>query len=131
MTDTFSEEKRSLVMKAVKSKDNSSTELKLIRIFKKLKITGWRRHYKLYGNPDFVFLKYRLAVFCDGCFWHGHDCRNTKPKANAAYWISKQERNKNRDLEVEQTLTGKNWKVVRLWECEIKEEIVKGLFEDL
>jgi len=119
MADVFSKSKRSEVMRAVKSRNNKSTELKLIEIFKTEKITGWRRNYKLFGKPDFVFPKQRLAVFVDGCFWHGHDCRNTKPADNADYWRQKIERNKIRDKLVSSTLGEKGWRVLRIWECQI------------
>lgn len=120
MADTFSVEKRSEIMRKVKSNRNKSTELKLIQFFKKNRICGWRRNFKLYGKPDFVFPKQRLAIFVDGCFWHGHNCRNTKPKDNADYWETKINRNKNRDVQVTETLTNKNWTVIRIWECELK-----------
>lgn len=120
MADTFSIEKRSEIMRKVKNNRNKSTELKLIQFFKENRICGWRRNFKLYGKPDFVFPKQRLAIFVDGCFWHGHNCRNTKPKDNANYWESKINRNKNRDVQVTETLTNKNWTVIRIWECELK-----------
>lgn len=107
-------------MKAVKSSRNKSTELKLIDFFKIHGIKGWRRGYKLYGNPDFVFLKLRVAVFADGCFWHGHDCRNLTPKQNSDYWNNKITKNKTRDIEVSTRLTEKGWNVIRIWECELK-----------
>ena len=111
-------------MRAVKSRGNKSTELKLIEIFKNRKIIGWRRNYKLFGKPDFVFPKQRLAIFLDGCFWHGHDCRNTKPAANADYWRVKIERNKMRDESVSKNLTDKGWRVLRIWECGIKKNVL-------
>ena len=114
MADTFSIEKRSEIMRKVKTNRNKSTELKLIQFFKENRICGWRRNFKLYGKPDFVFPKQRLAIFVDGCFWHGHNCRNTKPKDNANYWESKINRNKNRDVQVTETLTNKNWTVIRI-----------------
>ncbi|MCP4362118.1 MAG: DNA mismatch endonuclease Vsr [Chloroflexi bacterium] len=127
MTDTFSKQKRSQIMRAVKSKGNRSTELRLIEMFKERGIKGWRRNYKLLGKPDFVFPKARVAVFADGCFWHGHDCRNTKPADNANYWRQKIQRNVERDRKVTAELEQKNWRVIRLWECEIK----KGAEEKL
>ena len=124
MTDVYSKDKRSEVMRAVKSRGNKSTELKLIEIFKEHKIVGWRRNYKLFGKPDFVFPKQRLAIFVDGCFWHGHDCRNTKPADNADYWRRKIERNKTRDETVSKRLSEKGWQVIRIWECQLREKYV-------
>lgn len=122
MADTFTKEQRSEIMRKVKSDRNKSTELKLIQFFKTNKITGWRRSFKLFGKPDFVFPKQRVAIFVDGCFWHGHNCRNTKPKDNQEYWQQKIERNKRRDKKVIHILTDKNWDVIRLWECDLKDE---------
>lgn len=120
MGDVFNKEQRSSIMKKVKSKGNSSTELKLASIFKEYSIKGWRRGYKAEGKPDFVFLKWKTAVFVDGCFWHGHDCRNLSPQDNQDYWREKITRNKNRDANVVRRLQEKGWQVLRIWECELK-----------
>jgi len=122
MTDTFSKEERSEIMRAVKSKGNKSTELKLIQIFKNHKINGWCRNYPLIGKPDFVFPKLRIVVFVDGCFWHGHNCRNVKPSDNSEYWEKKIAKNIKRDISVNKMLEAKKWCVVRFWECELKKE---------
>lgn len=121
MTDVVSKKQRSKIMRSVKSKGNNSTELKLIQLFNEHGIKGWRRNYKLIGKPDFVFPKAGIVVFADGCFWHGHNCRNTTPAANVEYWQDKIQRNKERDREVTEQLQQKNWFVIRIWECEIKE----------
>lgn len=110
----------SRVMRAVKSSNNKSTELKLISLFKQNRIRGWRRNYNLFGKPDFVFPNKRIVVFVDGCFWHGHNCRSLTPKHNAEYWRNKITRNKKRDNLVTSTLTNKKWNVIRIWECELK-----------
>lgn len=118
-------------MKKVKSRDNKSTEMKLIAFFKEENITGWRRTYKIKGKPDFVFQKQKIAIFCDGCFWHGHDCRNTKPKQNKDYWDKKISRNKARDREVSEYLSKLGWYVVRIWECELKSGAYKDMLLNL
>ena len=120
MADVFSPEQRSQIMRRVKSNKNKSTELKLIKFFRSHGIKGWRRNYSLPGKPDFVFPKLKIAIFADGCFWHGHDCRNTRPKQNEEYWLKKRLRNMKRDEEINALLLSKGWKVVRLWECEIQ-----------
>src|SRR5438128_705400 len=97
MADTFSKDERRAVMQKVKSKGNKSTEQKLIEIFKQHGITGWRHNYPVIGKPDFVFLAKKIAVFADGCFWHGHHCRNITPKQNQDYWDKKRQRNIQRD----------------------------------
>ncbi len=120
MADVFNKEKRSDIMKRVRSKGNKSTELKMIEIFKSLGITGWRRNYSVKGHPDFVFLGKRIAVFVDGCFWHGHDCRNTRPSDNSEYWEKKRLRNIEHDKEVTAQFEKRGWTVIRVWECELK-----------
>jgi DNA mismatch endonuclease (patch repair protein) len=131
MADSFTKEKRSQIMRAVKSQGNKSTELKLISIFKNNKIIGWRRNYRLFGNPDFVFPQERLVVFADGCFWHGHLCRKIKPVDNRQYWESKINKNKKRDKHVSSILIINGWTVFRFWECQIKKEILPKKFISL
>ena len=131
MPDTFSDEQRSKIMRAVKSKGNASTEIKLIQLFRKNKIAGWRRNVNLPGRPDFVFPAQKVVVFADGCFWHGHKCRNLKPADNAKYWKAKIERNKKRDAQVTRTLKREGWTVARIWECEIKKGKVGKLLRYL
>ena len=120
MTDTFSKNARSAVMQKVKSKGNKSTEQKLIEIFKQYGVIGWRRNYPVIGKPDFVFLNKKIAVFADGCFWHGHHCRNITPKQNQAYWDKKRQRNIQRDQNVTLHFESRGWTVLRFWECDIK-----------
>jgi DNA mismatch endonuclease (patch repair protein) len=120
MADTFSKEERSAVMQKVKSKGNKSTEQKLVEIFKAKNITGWRRHYPVIGKPDFVFFKKKIAVFADGCFWHGHECRNITPKQNSDYWNNKRQHNTERDKTITQLFQQRGWTVLRFWECDIK-----------
>lgn len=122
MADVFEKEKRSAIMQHVKSKGNKSTELKLIEIFKLLGITGWKRNYPVKGHPDFVFLKKKIAVFVDGCFWHGHDCRNTRPDDNKKYWEEKRARNMQHDKEITELFQSRGWYVLRIWECELKKK---------
>ena len=120
MTDVYDAAKRSSVMRRVRSSGNKSTELKMIEIFSQMGLTGWRRHYPVKGHPDFVFLQNRVAVFVDGCFWHGHDCRNTRPKQHAEYWQKKRETNIRHDKEVTLMFEDRGWKVLRIWECDLK-----------
>ena len=122
MADVYSKEKRSDVMRNVKSKKNKSTELRLIEIFKQNGIKGWKRNYHVKGHPDFVFLDTKVAIFVDGCFWHGHDCRNTRPADNKEYWRKKRERNILHDQNVKTAFEIRGWKVLRIWECELKKK---------
>ena len=112
MADVFDAEKRSDIMRRVKSKKNKSTELRLIEIFKQNGITGWRRNYPVKGHPDFIFPKKKIVVFVDGCFWHGHDCRNTRPEVTAMFEV-------------------RGWTVLRIWECELKKKNESALVERL
>lgn len=114
--DTFTRQKRSWIMAQVRSDGNRSTETRLIAVLRENGITGWRRRYPLVGKPDFVFPKARVAVFVDGCFWHGHPTKCRIPKAHRIYWKRKIARNVARDRQVTQTLREKDWKVVRIWE---------------
>ena len=79
-----------------------------------------KRNYPVKGHPDFVFLKWRVAVFVDGCFWHGHDCRNTYPATNKEFWQKKRDRNIKHDQEITELFENRGWTVVRIWECELK-----------
>jgi len=118
--DTFSKTERSRIMACVKSKNNKSTELQFISILKKEGVSGWRRNYPLIGKPDFVFPLLRIALFIDGCFWHGCPLHCRMPSSNINYWNAKIERNQFRDKEVNKILKIKKWQVIRIWEHEIK-----------
>lgn len=122
MTDIVSKRQRSKIMAAVRSKGNLSTERALSRLLRTNKITRWRRHLSgIPGKPDFVFRSSRVAVFVDGCFWHGcKSCRrNIKPSTNSEYWRQKIKRNQARDRKVNSELRKAQWVVVRIWEHEI------------
>ncbi len=120
MADIFDNEKRSEIMRKVKSKKNKSTELRLIEVFKKNGIAGWKRNYPVKGHPDFVFSKEKIAVFVDGCFWQVNFCRNTRPAEKQEYWQKKRERNMKHDKDVTAMFAARGWKVLRIWECELK-----------
>ena len=121
MPDVFSVEKRSWVMSRIRSSGNKGTELAAIIIFRALKITGWRRNFSLPGKPDFSFPARKVAVFVDGCFWHGCPRHGRFPKTRRKYWRDKILRNIERDREVNRILRRKGWKVIRIWECELKD----------
>lgn len=131
MADVFDKEKRSDVMRKVRAKRNKSTELRMIEIFSEYGIKGWKRNYPVKGHPDFVFLNNKVAVFVDGCFWHGHDCRNTRPVVNQEYWSKKRERNVSHDQDITAAFELRNWKVLRIWECELKKRYEIALIEKI
>jgi len=121
--DTISKIERSRIMASVKSGGNKSTEIHFISILKKADIKGWRRKYPLAGNPDFVFPKHRIAIFIDGCFWHGCPKHCRMPKSNEEYWNNKIHRNKGRDEKVTSVLRKRGWIVARFWEHELKNTV--------
>ena len=119
MPDIFTKAKRSEVMSRIRSRGNKDTELALMRVFRAQGITGWRRHQAVFGKPDFVFPKLRLALFVDGCFWHACPLHTTKPRNNAAFWRKKFAANQTRDRLVTRTLRARSWRVLRIWEHEL------------
>jgi len=120
MTDIWTKEKRSEVMSRIRSRGNRSTELKLLGIMRTYRVTGWRRGQKLPGSPDFVFREHRLAVFVDGCFWHGCVKCYSPPATNQEFWNRKYSSNKKHDRIVNRTLRARGWKVLRIWEHQLK-----------
>lgn len=116
MADVFSKRKRSQVMAAIRSKGNRTTELRLVTILRAAGITGWRRHLRLPGSPDFAFPAARLAVFVDGCFWHGCKAHCRIPKSRRAFWRGKISRNMDRDKAAAGALRRAGWRVARIWE---------------
>ena len=117
---TFGGLSRSELMSRIRSKGNKTTEVKLVKLLRKSGMKGWRRHLPIPGKPDFVWPKLKVAVFVDGCFWHGHDCgRNLTPKTNSEEWAKKISNNGKRDARVTRALRSKGWSVIRIWECEL------------
>lgn len=141
MADVFSKRKRSEVMSRIRGRGNKDTELALAKLLRANGISGWRRHLEIRGRaallrgpkikavqqhrptfrvkPDFVFRQVRLALFVDGCFWHGCPRHATKPKNNRAFWRRKFSANKARDALVTRTLRKAGWRVLRVWEHEL------------
>ena len=122
MTDVYPPEKRSAVMRRVKS-SATAPELAVRRLIWSL---GGRYHLNradLPGKPDIVLPGRRLAIFVHGCFWHGHDCaRGARvPKANRDYWVGKVGRNRERDAVARAALAELGWRVETVWECELRD----------
>jgi DNA mismatch endonuclease (patch repair protein) len=116
--DTVSKEKRSKIMSSVRGK-NTKLELSLRRELWRSGVHRYRINMKIKGKPDILFPKEKVAVFIDGCFWHGCPRCYTRPKSNQAYWDNKKIENIARDRRVDNYLAGQGFKVVRLWEHEI------------
>jgi DNA mismatch endonuclease (patch repair protein) len=119
MADVFSVSKRSEIMSRVKGRGNKATELRLIKIFRAYAIKGWRQRANIFGKPDFVFPRERLAVFVDGCFWHGCPIHGSIPISNRAFWRKKLSRNRQRDKLVCQRLRQLGFRVLRIWQHEL------------
>ena len=103
-------------MSLIRGKGNKETEQALLSLLKRNKISGWRRHLPLPGKPDFAFPKQKVAVFVDGCFWHGCPKCYTRPKTNRKFWDKKRAENMARDHRVTRQLRRQGWKVIRIWQ---------------
>ncbi len=120
MADVFTKKKRSALMARIKGRGNLSTEMRLIALMRAKGIKGWRRNQRLPGRPDFVFRQEKVAVFVDGCFWHGCPIHYTKPASSANFWSKKVKANKARDRRINRLLRAEGWIVVRIWEHELR-----------
>ncbi len=121
--DHTDRETRSRIMSKVRSSGNRSTEVRLRAYLVRRGLRGWRLHPKgLLGKPDFVFPAERVAVFVDGCFWHGCPVCGRPPHSRQEYWGPKIARNRERDSQVTESLQREGWTVVRAWEHEVKGE---------
>jgi DNA mismatch endonuclease, patch repair protein len=121
--DTFTRVERSAVMRRVRGKD-TKPEMAVRRM-----VHGMGFRYALHrgdlpGNPDLAFPCRKKVIFVHGCFWHGHACRSgrNRPSSNQGYWIPKLDRNKARDACNRGRLQRLGWKVLTVWECELKKE---------
>jgi DNA mismatch endonuclease, patch repair protein len=123
MADCYSKEVRSRVMSKIRSK-NTIPEVNLRKYLWKNGIRGYRLHNKkIPGKPDIAFIGKKVAVFIDGCFWHGCPHCYIEPKSNTDYWRQKIQSNVNRDRKYQNELESRGWCVVRIWEHEIKKDI--------
>ena len=130
MPDIFTKEKRSEVMSLIKSR-NTKPEIafrKLVSSYFYPLGYRYRINYKrAFGKPDVVFVSLRLAIFIDGSFWHGFDFENRKHKLPKVYWLEKIQKNIERDKKVNKNLKKAGWKVIRIWEHELKKRPEKVL----
>lgn len=127
MADNLTPENRLKTMRAVKGK-NTGLERSVGSMLAGMRVKGWRKHAReLPGHPDIVFDAKRVAIFVDGCFWHGCPiCNRPLPKSNADYWIRKIESNIRRATKANEELAQTGWKVVRIWEHELREPVSRG-----
>ena len=121
--DGLSPQRRSWLMSRVKGRDTTPE----LAVRSMLHALGYR--YRLYrkdlpGKPDIVFGPRKKVVFIHGCFWHGHNCRKGRlPKSNAAFWGSKIDTNKKRDRKRLTQLRALGWKVLVIWQCQLKDPL--------
>ena len=133
MADIFTKAKRSEVMSRIRSRGNRDTELRMVALLRAHGIQGWRRQgtLRVQGgrtkgegrsgrvSVDFVFRRERVAVFVDGCFWHGCPRHGTMPAGNREFWKAKLARNKERDTQGTRALRQAGWTVLRIWEHDL------------
>ena len=141
MADIYTRAERSALMAKVRGRGNLTTEEALAKIFRVEGWSGWRRQRVIGGRaaagarfrvrPDFIFATRRLAVFVDGCFWHGCPRHGTRPQGNAAFWREKFRRNRARDRRDTRRLRRAGWRVLRLWEHELKPKARAALLAKL
>ena len=118
------EEKRSFTMSRIRGKA-TSIEVMLQKALWHKGIRYRKNYHKIPGSPDIAIVKYKIAIFCDGEFWHGKNWEQKKArlKNNREYWIRKIERNIERDNRFSSELQAQGWHVLRFWEDEIKADI--------
>lgn len=126
---------RSRVMREVKGQGNKSTEVKLRGALIQYGAVGWKTQPKgIHGRPDFIFPDSRMAIFVDGCFWHGCPTCYRRPQTSRDYWDGKAVKNIARDKSVSSSLRRRGWSVIRIWEHDISlspkacvERIMRGV----
>ena len=132
MVDKFSKETRSYIMSKIRGKD-TKPEI-IVRSYLFSKGLRFRKNDKRYpGSPDVVLPKYKTIVFVHGCFWHRHEgCKYaTMPKSNVKYWENKFYKNKERDERNQKELEAMGWKVITVWECQLKKDKLEQTLDEL
>ena len=131
MADNLSVEDRRKNMSHIRSKNSKPEEL----VRKYLFAQGFRYRKnvaKLPGKPDIVLSRYHTVIFVNGCFWHKHDCPDfVWPKSNAEYWTKKINGNAERDVTNHKLLEEAGWKVITIWECELKKNRIEDTLSAL
>lgn len=122
MPDNLSPQDRQKTMRAVKSK-GTSLERSLCSMLAGMHLAGWRQNADdILGKPDVVFDTEQVAIFVDGCFWHGCPlCKRKLPVANRLYWTQKIQRNVERAQTCNLKLADAGWKVIRIWEHQLRD----------
>lgn len=124
--DRISKERRSKNMSRIRSR-NTSLEIS-VRRFLYERGYRYRLHFNIEGKPDVVFVKKRIAIFVNGCFWHLHGCSLSRiPTTRSEFWEKKLKSNKERDERVKSALEYEGWRVLTLWECEIMDDLSRTM----
>ena len=121
MPDVLTPEQRKLNMSRIRGK-NTTPEMTIRKKLYSCGIRGYRIHYNLPGKPDIVFIRKRVVVFIDGCFWHKCPVDFQEPETRKEFWLDKIEKNVLRDRKIDSELTGQGWKILRIWEHEVKKD---------
>lgn len=132
MPDVMTPHQRHVCMSHIRSKNTKPEQL--VRQALWHKGFRYRLHVKdLPGKPNIVLPKYKAAIFINGCFWHGHDgCKDfVIPKSNTAFWLAKIGKNKERDARDGIALASAGWKVITIWECELKKPVFEATLDSL
>jgi len=120
--DNLTVEQRKKNMSNIRS-TNTEPERLVFKELRKRKVYFTKNAKDIMGRPDIVFKRKRIAVFIDSDFWHGHPKRFQMPKTNTEYWKKKISDNKERDKRVTRSLREKDWRVIRIWEHEIRSDL--------
>lgn len=135
MPDNHSKEVRSMNMSHIRSTNSKPEEI--VRKYLFSKGLRYRKNVRtLPGKPDIVLRKYKTIIFVNGCFWHKHDCgRFVMPSSNIEYWTNKINRNVERDKSNTEQLEAQGWRVLTIWECQLKkksaDDNLRALYEKI
>lgn len=132
MADVHTPEQRSYNMSRIRSKNTKPEEL--VRKFLFSQGFRYRKNdARLPGKPDIVLPKYKTVIFVNGCFWHGHEGGRyfVWPKNNAEFWKEKIAGNIQRDKHNHQLLANQGWRVIEIWECQLKRSVVDNTLQNL
>jgi DNA mismatch endonuclease (patch repair protein) len=121
MTDVLTPAQRKYNMSRIRGK-NTEPEIILRKILFSNGVRGYRIHYDIPGKPDIVFTKKKIAIFIDGCFWHKCPVCFQEPETRKKFWMNKISSNVERDEKVNLQLQNEGWRVIRIWEHEIRKE---------
>nr|MBN2277745.1 very short patch repair endonuclease [candidate division Zixibacteria bacterium] len=122
--DNLTKEQRRKNMRNIRSTDTTPERI-IFRELRRRKIYFAPHVKNILGKPDIVFRRKRVVIFIDSDFWHGHPKRGILPKSNKDYWHKKIERNRERDKQVNKALRKEGWRVIRIWEYDIKKNPAK------